>query len=323
MAGSGPPRDSLKNQGNLLGFGILPRRSERPLASYLKSASISELLALYKSNFRDIDAVVAESMAAARATAQQLAHLLGREIEDCDILEVGSGQRSAFKYLLGARNRYVGVDIEPAPTGNLVPDLVQDIRQRGMSRAVKNAIKNLSGLSRKFDRTMKAAVGAESFDISFFEMDAERLAFPDDSFDIVISHNVFEHLPNPVAVMREISRVLRAGGVAHIHTHLYTSDSGAHDPRVYSGDRAHLPYWAHLRSETARLVASNCYVNKLRLAEYIEGFEAPWPGSESTPLPSSEELKVQLRALRKIGELEEFSDLELVTNVLRTVWKKP
>lgn len=39
--------------------------------------------------------------------------------------------------------------------------------------------------------------------------------FPDESFDIVVTQDVFEHLPDPAAAIREIARTLKPGG-AHI-----------------------------------------------------------------------------------------------------------
>ncbi len=41
----------------------------------------------------------------------------------------------------------------------------------------------------------------------------ESIPYPDASFDVVVSDNVFEHLDNPLAVFREVHRVLRPGGV--------------------------------------------------------------------------------------------------------------
>lgn len=41
-----------------------------------------------------------------------------------------------------------------------------------------------------------------------------RLPFPDDSFDVVFSHALFEHLREPAAALQEIRRVLRPGGIA-------------------------------------------------------------------------------------------------------------
>jgi phosphatidylethanolamine/phosphatidyl-N-methylethanolamine N-methyltransferase len=43
-------------------------------------------------------------------------------------------------------------------------------------------------------------------------MDAERLAFPDDSFDVVVAQYVVTTVPNPEATLDEFARVLKPGG---------------------------------------------------------------------------------------------------------------
>lgn len=45
-------------------------------------------------------------------------------------------------------------------------------------------------------------------------MEGERIPFEDASFDVVLSNQVFEHVPNLDAALSEISRVLKPGGVA-------------------------------------------------------------------------------------------------------------
>ncbi|NJE43221.1 class I SAM-dependent methyltransferase [Thermococcus sp. GR6] len=48
----------------------------------------------------------------------------------------------------------------------------------------------------------------------FYIMDAEKLEFPSESFDTVISSFVFCTVPNPEKAMKEIYRVLKPGGRA-------------------------------------------------------------------------------------------------------------
>src|SRR3979411_3193230 len=43
-------------------------------------------------------------------------------------------------------------------------------------------------------------------------MDAEKLEFPDDSFDVVMAQYVVTAVPNPEAALEEFARVLRVGG---------------------------------------------------------------------------------------------------------------
>lgn len=42
--------------------------------------------------------------------------------------------------------------------------------------------------------------------------DAERIPYPDDSFDLVIGHAVLHHIPDVQAALREVLRVLKPGG---------------------------------------------------------------------------------------------------------------
>ncbi len=65
----------------------------------------------------------------------------------------------------------------------------------------------------------------ELFDLpgTFRVADAERLDFPDSSFDLVYSHGVLHHTPDTAAAIHEIHRVLRPGGKALVM--LYHRDS--------------------------------------------------------------------------------------------------
>ena len=67
-----------------------------------------------------------------------------------------------------------------------------------------------------------------NLDITFREMDAQNLAYPDGTFDVVISRNLTWTLPDPQRAYAEWFRVLKPGGVllnfdaeyaAHVRSH--------------------------------------------------------------------------------------------------------
>ena len=51
-------------------------------------------------------------------------------------------------------------------------------------------------------------------------MDAERLALPDDSFDVVVAQYVITAVPNPEATLDEFARVLKPGGEIVLVNHI-------------------------------------------------------------------------------------------------------
>lgn len=59
-------------------------------------------------------------------------------------------------------------------------------------------------------RTAAAAMGARN--VEFVEAEAERLPFPDASFDVVVSNGVIDLIPDKEAVFAELRRVLSPGG---------------------------------------------------------------------------------------------------------------
>jgi demethylmenaquinone methyltransferase/2-methoxy-6-polyprenyl-1,4-benzoquinol methylase len=54
---------------------------------------------------------------------------------------------------------------------------------------------------------------AHKNNISLFQMDAEKLAFKDDSFDCVITTFVLCSIPDPIAALKEMKRVCKPDGV--------------------------------------------------------------------------------------------------------------
>ena len=51
--------------------------------------------------------------------------------------------------------------------------------------------------------------------IDYYVMDAQRLSFADNSFDVVICTHIYEHVPDASKLLREIGRVLKPRGVCY------------------------------------------------------------------------------------------------------------
>lgn len=86
----------------------------------------------------------------------------------------------------------VGIDISP------------DMLERARQKVAAEGLDNVSGL---------------------YEMDASKLDFPDGSFDTVVAMYVMTVVPDPVAVMREITRVCKPGGEVLLLNH-FSEESG-------------------------------------------------------------------------------------------------
>ncbi|MES3037613.1 MAG: bifunctional 2-polyprenyl-6-hydroxyphenol methylase/3-demethylubiquinol 3-O-methyltransferase UbiG [Bdellovibrionota bacterium] len=58
----------------------------------------------------------------------------------------------------------------------------------------------------------------ETKSVEYINADAYALPFPDESFDVVTSTDFLEHVSDPQQVVKEISRVLKPGGIFFFHT---------------------------------------------------------------------------------------------------------
>src|SRR5262249_15821909 len=78
------------------------------------------------------------------------------------------------------------------------------------------------------------------------KMDAVHLAFPEEMFDAVVSFSTFEHVHNAPAVLLEITRVLKPGGLALISFEPIWSCSYGHHLHHFGTWTQLVPPWAHL-----------------------------------------------------------------------------
>ena len=68
--------------------------------------------------------------------------------------------------------------------------------------------------------------------LHFALADGMALPFPGQSFDLVLSHAVIEHVADAPLYLRECARVLAPGGHVYLSTAPYLSFAGAHLPRL-------------------------------------------------------------------------------------------
>ena len=197
------------------------------------------------------------------------------ELAGLRVLDLGCGMlqwQTILLHSLGAR--VSGVDMEYV-RGDRRPDkYLCLLRRNGLERAIKTLFWDMVYRGRYRAALAAAAPFLLSFDgLDLRQHTAERLPFADNSFDLVVSHEVFEHIPDIHAAAREVRRVLKPGGFAYINVHLYASVSGGHHVEWKYPDETpslRVPPWDHLRQR--RFMERPSWVNCLGESSYRDVF---------------------------------------------------
>jgi len=99
----------------------------------------------------------------------------------------------------------------------------------------------VTGIDMTPEMLAKARAAAAAMDIrnvEFVEAEAERLPFPDASFDVVISNGVIDLIPDKDAVFEELFRVLAPGGrlqIADVTIQNPVSEQGRRNIELWTG----------------------------------------------------------------------------------------
>jgi SAM-dependent methyltransferase len=290
-------------------------------------AFVREAYSLYRLKSIDIPGQVNGTIGYMRRCEERIASHIGMRLQGLRLLVIGPGQTPREMVYLGCSNDVVGIDLDVIPHGANPASYLKMLRQNGLMRTLKTVARKGLGIDKRFNHELKRQLGISALPrVSHLQMDAAAMQFPDCSFDFVYSFSVFEHLPDPAKVIDEAVRVLKPGGGCYISLHLYTSEDGCHDLRLFSNNRAEIPYWSHLRPEFEHLIQPNAYLNRVRLHEWKRLFEERMPGVtlvfDCHEQENSARLTKELAALRRQGELPDYSDEELLAVNMIAIWRK-
>lgn len=287
---------------------------------------VNELIALTAGHWNSPENRVRETTREANSALADIQAMLGNPSKALDILEIGSGQRSIQLAVMSKGNRAVGIDQESSGDSLNLKSVLETVKSDGIMRATKTVARKIMGFDRATWKEYVKQSGASSVpELNILKMNAAHMSFPNNSFDVVFSRAVFEHVENPEAVLKEVARVLRPKGVLYCLLHLYTSDSGCHDIRILLNRRGELPLWAHLRESHHQKVIENTFLNRLRLHEWRRIVEFTLPGAkvESMMDDDSSDHKSKLTQIREAGELINYSDEELLSVTVKVIWQRP
>lgn len=119
----------------------------------------------------------------------------------------------------------------------------------------------------------------------FSEVDARRMAFADNSFDLIVSSNTVEHIFGVEAALREMARVISPGGLICLSFPPYNSPWGAH-----LGNWIKFPWCQVFFSERSLVGAANRLEEKQQLNAWMP-----------------EAIQLDLRGLQEIPHLNRIS----------------
>ncbi|WP_293127416.1 class I SAM-dependent methyltransferase [Microcoleus sp. bin38.metabat.b11b12b14.051] len=265
------------------------------------------------------DNAVAVALERIHRDEQRIARCLGKPVRELDILEIGGGQQMERARYFGIENRVTAIDLDVIPYGFNLGSYLRMFQENGFGRLAKTVGRKLLLVDRTKQLAWQKALGVTNLpNPTFVQGDICQGILKSETYDIVVSWSTFEHLSEPEIALQNAIQALRPGGVLYIGIHLYTSNSGHHDLRAFTGFP--LPFWGHLRESTRDSIQPNSYLNEWRLSQWRSLFKREAQGFEEflESYGSEQDLTSDIRS-----ELSDYSDEELCTVDAFYVWQKP
>lgn len=195
------------------------------------------------------------------------------------ILDLGCGQRFPFALqCVGAGANVTALDLDYVKPDILPLAFLRTVKYNGLKRACKSLLRRLLFDGTYYD-SLESVAGKPlrdcCFRINFIVADphAESYPLPSNSFDLIASNAVIEHVDNVFRFAAEICRLLRRGGGIFYGTiHNFYSLSGGHNLEWAFPDEQpsqKVSPWDHLRDNRFPIWAP---LNKLLPEEYQNAF---------------------------------------------------
>jgi len=236
-----------------------------------------------------------------------------KNIKGKRVLDVGCGKSFWLTLLLASNGvRVTGIDTEVVQPGFSRDKYIGLWKKNGFERTLRTFVweqvfakpyyKELAGL-------YGSALDFGAVDLK--AMSGSELDFPDSTFDLVVSHEVFEHIADIPSALKGLQRVMKPEGMTYIYIHNFTSLSGGHHIAWKYPDREpsrKVPPWDHLREKKFPDIPS--WLNGLREHEYRTEFEKYFEIIEWLPTDREGEALLT-KEIRQ--ELSDYSEEELLT----------
>jgi len=254
------------------------------------------------------------------------------EIGGKRVLDLGCGQRYPFALQCAANGASVtALDINYVKPDLLPTAFYRMMRHNGTKRAVKSTLRRILWDDEYYE-TMESAAGkplrSYESEINFVIADPTSASYslPSESFDLIASNAVLEHVENVPAFAAEVERLLDANGYFYAIIHNYYSLSGGHNLEwAFPDDSppAEVPPWDHLRENR---YPEWLYLNHYRPEQYKEAFAkhlqvVQFDGVGITHEPDELEGE-DLLTPEIASELSQYSRELLLTRAWRIICKK-